>query len=97
MACKDHLGNEYPTIKIMCTAYNISVNKFKGRLRLNWTLEDALTKATFSYTDHLNNHYKTKAEMCGNYGLSYQTYNERIQAGYTQKEALTKPKRPYSR
>ena len=41
--CADHEGREYPSEQAMCDAWGMSVAMFKGRLRLGWSLEDALT------------------------------------------------------
>lgn len=41
--CTDHEGREYPSEQAMCDAWGMSVAMFKGRLRLGWSLEEALT------------------------------------------------------
>lgn len=41
--CADHEGREYPSEQAMCDAWGMSVAMFKGRLRLGWSLEEALT------------------------------------------------------
>ena len=41
--CEDHEGREYPSEQAMCDAWGMSVAMFKGRLRLGWSLEEALT------------------------------------------------------
>lgn len=44
--CKDHLGNEYPTIANMCKKYKIKRTTFQHRLHRGWSLEEALTSPT---------------------------------------------------
>ena len=39
----DHLGNVFPTRKLLCEAYGISVDVYKGRVKLKWPLELILT------------------------------------------------------
>lgn len=42
--CIDHLGNEYPSLLAMCRHYGIHRMKYKNRIKLGWSQEDALTK-----------------------------------------------------
>ena len=42
-SCKDHLGNEFRSIKDMCAFWGITPDLHKGRLRDGWTLEETLT------------------------------------------------------
>ena len=41
--CVDHLGNEFKTIRDMCSFWGITPDLHKGRLRDGWTLEETLT------------------------------------------------------
>lgn len=44
LKCKDHLGNEYNSIKEMVEAYGLTYSLFYARrFALGWTLEEALT------------------------------------------------------
>ena len=44
MVCKDHLGNEYPSKRVMCEHYGVSYeNVFLKRMNKGLSLEDALT------------------------------------------------------
>ena len=44
---KDHVGNEYPSFKAMCDAYNISTTTVRDRLiRRHWAIGRALTTST---------------------------------------------------
>lgn len=40
----DHKGVDYKTEDALCKAYNINRPCFRNRLRMGWTLEDALTR-----------------------------------------------------
>lgn len=42
--CKDHLGNEFDSMTKMCRHYGIELGKYRDRIKLGWTLEDALTE-----------------------------------------------------
>lgn len=41
--CKDHLGNEYGSKDAMAKVYGVKYHTFAKRLRLGWSLEEALT------------------------------------------------------
>lgn len=45
--CMDHLGNSYDSQKEMCAAYRISLTNFVHRLERGWSLEEALSPATY--------------------------------------------------
>ena len=54
MKCQDHLGNEFPSKKVMCAHYEISYDDvFIKRIRKGWTLEMALTTPV----KHKSKHY----------------------------------------
>lgn len=46
VSCTDHLKNEYPSIKAMCRAYNISYVTYRKRIQRGWSLEKALITPT---------------------------------------------------
>ena len=41
--CTDHLGNNYNSFTEMCKAYDKTYSGVMGRMKLGWTLEEALT------------------------------------------------------
>lgn len=71
--CKDHLGNEYPTTRAMCEAWNIDYDLYLARLRNGFSVQKALEKLTPSDKDaalynglvDMNGvKYKTLTAMC---------------------------------
>lgn len=40
---RDHLGNEYPSMKAMCEAWGQDYNKYLRRRKAGWSVEKALT------------------------------------------------------
>lgn len=42
--CRDHLGRAFVTQKDMARYWGISINTFRVRVKLGWSIEDALTK-----------------------------------------------------
>lgn len=81
--CKDYLGNEYDSVKIMCDVYGIEVAAFKARINRGWSLKDALIKKSQRDTiDHLGNRYNNVDEMCRHYNISRDTYNSRLKRGW---------------
>lgn len=94
--CVDHLGNKFNSKKAMCEHWGIDRALYHSRIRLGWSLEDALTKpldykggAPKAY-DHLGNEFTDIGEMCKHYNIGRTTYNQRIKAGWTVKDALTR-------
>lgn len=91
--CRDHLGKEYTSINEMCKAYGISLRLYDGRLRLGWSVKDALTKEVGVHKkeceDHLGNKYSSVSEMCTAYGITSNRYRARKRHGYSLKDALT--------
>lgn len=73
-SCKDHLGNEYPSIEAMCKAYGISRHTYSTRVnKLGWTVEDALTTNyvinSIECTDFAGNKFPTKIDMANYYAI----------------------------
>ena len=82
------------SIKEMCKAYDIAYITFSHRLKLGWTLKDALETPVgvpleaYWVTDHKGNKFKTTKEMCKVYGIAFNTFRGRINRGWTLKDAL---------
>lgn len=95
MKCKDHLGNEFDSIKDMCKYWNISNNIYNSRKRYGWDLEKILTTPVKdkcnTCIDHLGNEFKTEKDMCKCYGLHYSTYRFRKESNWDLEKILTTP------
>ena len=94
--CKDHLGNIYSSVKDMCNMYkhyDITEDAYRSRLKLGWTLEEALTTPVrdLSVYDHLGNKYPNIKTMCKHYGITDSAYQSRLKLGWTLEETLTTP------
>lgn len=95
---RDHLGNEYWSLKEMAKAYGISYSTFRQRRKRGWTLKETLTKPMMpslgmrkQVRDHLGNEYESQKEMLEAYGVKYITYHNRLKIGMSVEEALTSP------
>lgn len=96
--CKDHLGNEYNSIRIMCEKYGITEKIYWGRIRTGWSVEKALTtpivtqpKNSKEITDHEGHVFPSKQKMCKYWDIPSNTYNLRIKNGWSMEKALTEP------
>lgn len=100
MKCKDHLNNEYRSLKAMCRHYGINIRSYYSRLNYDWNLEKTLTtpgrrrrKHVVEPLDHLGNEYRSVNEMCHHYGISQILFKQRLKHGWDLAMALTlKPK-----
>lgn len=84
--CRDHLGNEYPSVPDMCQAYGIPPSTYANRLSRGWTIEQALTvptngngpkvnpRRTRKAVDHLGQEFVSISEMCRHWGLDEKVY-----------------------
>ena len=95
IACKDHKGNEFPSVKAMCKYYGVNEPVYYARLKRGCTLEQALTgngiKQTTSIVckDHKDNEFPSVKDMCAYYGVDDSTYYARLNRGCTLEQALT--------
>lgn len=87
-AVRDHLGNEFASVRDMCRHYGISESTFGNRRNRGWTVEQALTVKTEGNTrkvkpkgrtwkDHLGNEYESIPAMCAAYGITDKIYQSR--------------------
>lgn len=93
---KDHLDNEYDTIKAMCAYYEVSTSVYSSRLRYGWSQDKALTMPTVGGTtvqDHLGKVYPNLAHMCKKYGITSIRYKDRLRRGWSLTDTLTRPAR----
>lgn len=78
--------------------YGINETTIMQRLRMGWTLRDAVHKP-LSHTgrkgktvvDHLGNVYNNESEMLVHYKLSRSSYNYRLEHGWSLEKTLTTP------
>lgn len=98
--CKDHLGNEYPTTRAMCEAWNIDYDLYLARLRNGFSVQKALEKLTprdkdaalyNGLVDMNGVKYKTLTAMCQAWGISVKCFVGRIERGWSFEEALSIP------
>lgn len=77
---KDHLGNEYSTLKEMCQQYKMAINTFRYRQKKGWSTKKILTTPL----DHksvaqkivINGvEYKSLRQACKSKGISIDRYN----------------------
>ena len=47
--CKDHLDNEFPSMRAMCKHYGVNINTFNKRIENNSSIEEALGVIPFIY------------------------------------------------
>ena len=88
-ACKDHLGQDYKSLRDMCNAYCISEMTYRDRLKKGWKLKDILTKPTrLPVKDPDGKIFKTQREMCKYYKIPFATFRGRLLRGKSLKEAL---------
>lgn len=99
--CKDHLGNVYKNVSVMCNAYGISITEYCNRVHKGWDISDVLTKECDTETldvvyDHYGTAYSSIVSMCESYGVSVTVYLFRIKAGWSIKKALTTPTKRFN-
>ena len=93
--CRDHLGNEYPSLTELSKAYGIPYVSLQRRLKEGWEMERALTtpvhKRPKKYVDHQGNEYSNQKELAAAYGMSTSTLHSRLKEGMDLEKALTMP------
>ena len=94
---KDHKGKIYDSKRQMCQTYGISVHTYDNRIKLGWSVKQALTnpshvsKDAKPVYDHKGNKYLSVADMCAEYDINPTTFQQRIQKGILLEQALTSP------
>ena len=94
--CKDHLGNEYPSITAMYKHWGISKNTYKYRISQGMSIEEVLTTSrkgsSKTCTDHLGNKFPSIKAMCEYWNITVTVYYNRIHKTHMSiKEALETP------
>ena len=91
--CYDHLGNHFNTITAMCRYWNVNPVLYQNRMRIGWSVEDALTKPEKEMkkecTDHLGNRFESISAMCNHYGTTKSRYSRLLKQGESLEYALT--------
>lgn len=99
---KDHLDNEYPSVRALCKHYNIPTSVYYTRLnKRHWTLERTLTteyparESKYSpnkIKDHLGEEFPSEKDMCRAHNIDYRLYKKRKEVlGWSLEKALTTP------
>lgn len=106
---KDHLGNDFPSIKAMYEAWGIDEGTYYYRIRTGRTLEEALTgkgcepprgrreASCKPVKDHLGNEFSSEKEMCEEWNIDYDNYRRRISTGWDMQKALEAPVNRYKK
>lgn len=94
--CKDHLGQEFPSVSAMAKHWNIRPKRLIGRLGKDWNLEKALTtpvpQPKKGFVDHLGVRYETLAAMARAWKINFFTLRARyIKKKWSIEKALTHP------
>lgn len=90
IACTDHEGNNFESLKQMCDYWKINEATFCLRIKNGMNLEDALRKPSRTVMDHKGIVYENLEKMCLAYETSVDVVNYRIEHGWTLKDALEK-------
>ncbi len=87
---KDHQGRTYRSEREMCQAYGIDRSRFRHKIAMGATLEEALTPHIV--IDHNGVEYRSEFEMCRAHHIDNSTFRYRIREGFSIEEALTIPR-----
>jgi hypothetical protein len=96
MAVKDHLGNEFKSIRAMAIVYGLSGNVVSKRLRAGWNLERALSNEdmrtrgnrTTYVVCHKGIKHTNFRTLCDHYGVKYTTFYSRKKKGMTLEQCV---------
>lgn len=89
---KDHLGNEFESLTMLCDYWGTTVSAFQYRTKQGMNVERALTTENRRFircTDHLGKHFNSKTEMCKYHHINLETFLDRMKKGCTLEQALT--------
>ena len=98
-ACRDHLGNAFPSKKAMCEFWHVPRNVYFTRVKAGKTLEECLSPATTGrrngsrqsnrVKDHLGREHYNLDAMCAHWGITKSDYMQNIRNGLPLARALT--------
>lgn len=84
--CTDHLGTEYSSVAEMCRIYGITQNLYYSRIRLGWSVKDALTSKEDGSITVMGKKYESRRQFCIQNGINYNTYTRMIREGISDEE-----------
>lgn len=92
---RDHLGNEFKSVRDMAEHWRIPESTLHARLQ-RMPVEEALTATTEQLhgryvKDHTGKSFPSITAMCEHWGITAHLYHGRIRCGYTLERALTEP------
>ena len=87
---KDHLGNQYKTVKDMCATWGIPVQTYLSRLKNNYSLENALTLPHHTNDGCRYGDIRTMPirKLCRDNNMLVRLFNYRSRHGFTLSECL---------
>lgn len=98
-ACRDHLGNTFPSKKAMCEHWHVPRNVFFTRVKAGKTLEECLDPSTSGrransnqsnrVKDHLGQEHYNLDAMCAAWGITKSEYMTNVRNGLPLDRALT--------
>lgn len=97
--CKDHLGNDYPSIKSMCAHWKIQPETYTRRRNVyGLSLKEALTRPVKHNggqrcSDHIGKKYRSRTSMCRYWNIDRKLFEYRISHGWSLEDALTRPRK----
>lgn len=89
----DHYGNRYQTFKDMCKAYKLNPFCVRSRLRIGWSLQDALTKPLQNkrFFSVNGERFESIAAIAKTYKKSAATIYQRLKRGWNLQDAVNVP------
>ncbi len=87
---KDHLGNEFETIKAMIDHYGITRSAYDKRIRAGWSLEKTLTMPLRKTRERVRRRFANRIKV----PVSKSAYQQRKIRGYSEEKANEKPLMP---
>ena len=95
----DHKNNKFPSISKMCSYWGISKATYNERIKLGWSLKDAVTIKpnekehignSKRIIDHEGNEFPSIKEMCKHWKITLSMYNSRVnKCGWSLEKTLT--------
>lgn len=88
----DHTGKEFPSIKAMLDAWGVTVSQYYGRIKLGWTIEQALTgsgpEPSTAVTAPDGQRFPSASAMYRHYHTTEHWVKARLKQGDTLEQAL---------
>lgn len=93
---KDHLDNEFNTLKEMCEHWHINRRTFTNRKKRGYSLKECLIGKPHEVFDHLGNSFSSEKVMSEHYGIPITAYTGRKNKGWTLQQRLESPLKDWS-